>query len=306
GKLDRLDVEAASQAIETHVGIPLGLTILEAAEAILTVANSRMAGAIRLVGIERGFDPKQFAFMPFGGGGALHAGAMLAETGIARAIVPRYPGVTSAMGCVIADMRQDFVQTINTLVNTLDEEALAGFMQSHVDQGLALLVASRTNFESQELSFELDMAYIGQTHTVSVPIEVAVTDGAVVPPTKAQIEAAFDAAYQATFGRLLKNGVRRILNLRSAVTGKRPKFDLATLAPTTQGAAIPTATRRVHFGTQWHDTAIYNRLSLPVGAIIKGPAILTQPDTTVLIEPDLQGRVDSFGNTIIEPQEATS
>ena len=91
-----------------HVGAPLGLSTLEAAEAILTVANSRMAGAIRLVGIERGFDPKRFAFMPFGGGGALHAGAMLAETGIARAIVPRYPGVTSAMGCVIADMRQDF------------------------------------------------------------------------------------------------------------------------------------------------------------------------------------------------------
>lgn len=306
GKLKRLDVEAASKAIDTHVGEPLGLTTLEAAEAILTVANSRMAGAIRLVGIERGFDPKRFAFMPFGGGGALHAGAMLAETGIARAIVPRYPGVTSAMGCVIADMRQDFVQTINTLVSTLDEASLTEFMQSHVDQGMALLDASRTSFESRVLSFELDMAYIGQTHTVSVPIEVSVSGGKVSPPTKAQIEGAFDGAYQATFGRLLKDGVRRILNLRSAVTGKRPKFDLETLAPTTQARAKPTATRQVHFGNQWHDTAIFDRLSLPVGTVIKGPAILTQPDTTVLIEPQLQGRVDTFGNTIIEPQEATT
>ena len=111
GKLDRLDVEAASKAIDAHVGTPLGLSTVEAAEAILRVANSRMAGAIRLVSVERGFDPKRFAFMPFGGGGALHSGAMLAEVGIARAIVPRYPGVTSAMGCVIADMRQDFVQS---------------------------------------------------------------------------------------------------------------------------------------------------------------------------------------------------
>ena len=306
GKLERLDVGAASKAIDLHVGTPLGLTTLEAAEAILTVANSRMAGAIRLVGIERGFDPKRFAFMPFGGGGALHAGAMLAETGIARAIVPRYPGVTSAMGCVIADMRQDFVQTINTLVATLDEDALAAFMQSHADQGMALLDASRTRFDSRILSFELDMAYIGQTHTVSVPVDVTVTDGVVTSPTKAQIEAAFDTAYQETFGRLLTGGVRRILNLRSAVTGKRPKFDLATLAPKAGGDVKPTSTRPVHFGTRWHDTAIYDRLSLPVGTVIKGPAILTQPDTTVLIEPDLQGRVDTFGNTIIEPQETTS
>lgn len=302
GKLDRLDVEAASKAIDIHVGTPLGLSTLEAAEAILTVANSRMAGAIRLVGIERGFDPKRFAFMPFGGGGALHAGAMLTETGIERAIVPRYPGVTSAMGCVIADMRQDFVQTINTLVSTLDEITLAAFMQSHVDQGIALLEASKTKFDSRELSFELDMAYIGQTHTVPVLIQIETVDGKVIPPNKLQVEAAFDAAYRATFGRLLNNGVRRILNLRSAVTGKRPKFDLATLAPTSKTAAKPIAMRKVHFGTDWHDTAIYDRLGLPINTLIKGPAILTQPDTTVLIEPNLQGRVDSFGNTIIEKQ----
>ena len=306
GKLERLDVEAASHAIDVHVASPLGLTTLQAAEAILTVANSRMAGAIRLVGIERGFDPKRFAFMPFGGGGALHAGAMLAETGIARAIVPRYPGVTSAMGCVIADMRQDFVQTINTLVATLDADALASFMQSHVDQGMALLDASRTKFESRELSFELDMAYIGQTHTVPVPIIVEVIDGQVVVPTKEQIEMAFDAAYQASFGRLLNGGVRRILNLRSAVTGKRPKFDLATLAPNGDGSVEAVSHRRVHFGSNWHETAIYDRLSLPVGTVIKGPAILTQPDTTVLIEPNLQGRVDAFGNTIIETQKVAS
>ncbi|WP_425456143.1 hydantoinase/oxoprolinase family protein [Aliishimia ponticola] len=306
GKLDRLDVDAAARAIDTHIGAPLGLGTVEAAEAILRVANSRMAGAIRLVSIERGFDPKNFAFMPFGGGGALHTGAMLAETGIARAIIPRYPGVTSAMGCVIADMRQDFVQTINVLVDQLDEAALAGFMQSHADQGMALLDAARTRFDARELQFELDMAYVGQTHTVSVPLGVTVTDGQVAQPTRADIEAAFDTAYEATFGRLLPGGVRRLLNLRSAVTGKRPKFDLATLAPQGDTKVAPISTRQVHFADQWFETAIYDRLSLPVGTVIKGPAILTQPDTTVLIEPHLQGRVDRYGNTIIEPlEEAT-
>ena len=306
GKLEHLDVEAAAHAIDTQVGSPLELDTLQAAEAILRVANSRMAGAIRLVSIERGFDPKRFAFMPFGGGGALHAGAMLAEVGIARAIVPRYPGVTSAMGCVIADMRQDFVQTINSLVGNLDEATLNGFMQAHTDQGMALLDAARTTFEAREVSFELDMAYIGQTHTVSVPLAVTTDGNMVTAPTRAEIDEAFDKSYEATFGRLLKNGVRRIINLRSAVTGKRPKFDLQTLAPTTSGKVLPKSTRPVHFGDNWHDTAIYDRLALPVDTVIDGPAILEQPDTTVLVEPGLRARVDRFGNTIIEPSEDLS
>ncbi|WP_439149977.1 hydantoinase/oxoprolinase family protein [Sulfitobacter sp.] len=301
GKLDRLDVDAAKAAILEHVGKPLNLDALQAAEAILRVANSRMAGALRLVSIERGFDPKRFAFMPFGGGGALHSGAMMDEVGLARSIVPRYPGVTSAMGCVIADMRQDFVQTINAALTGIDLSALTSFMQTHVDSGLATLDASRTHFEGRDTEFTLDMAYLGQTHTVSVPLPVTVTNGRVTPPTEDEIATAFDTAYRATYGRLLDNGTRRVINLRSAITGRRPRFDLATLAP--QGGTIEAAfkgTRDVHFAGAWHETKLYRRLELPVGAEIPGPAILEQPDTTVLIEPGLVGKVDAYGNTLIE------
>jgi len=301
GKLTRLDVEAARRAIDTHVGQPLGLETIAAAEAILRVANARMAGAIRLVSIERGFDPKRFAFMPFGGGGALHTAALINDVGLGRAIVPRYPGVTSAMGCVIADMRQDFVQTINALADGLDESALAAFLQDHVLRGHTLLKAARTSFERTDVVVELDMAYLGQTHTVAVPLAVAIENGTVVPPTRAQIGAAFDQAYMATYGRLLPNGTRRVMNLRTSVIGRRPKFELATLAP--QGGTIAAAhkgQRQVHFGDRWHDTAIYQRLALPVGAEIHGPAILEQPDTTVLVDPGMVARVDAFGNTIIE------
>ena len=305
GKLDRLDVDAAAKAIDEYVGSKLDLSTEEAAEAILRVANSRMAGAIRLVSIERGFDPKRFAFMPFGGGGALHTGAMLKDVGIARAIIPRHPGVTSAMGCVIADMRQDFVQTINSLTATLDIDGLGDWMQGHVDEGMSLLEAAQSRFEAREIEVELDMAYVGQTHTVAVPLSVTVEGGRVQAPTIPEIEAAFDTAYAGTFGRLLKNGARRVMNLRTSVIGKRPKFDLATLAPVGGSLdASKTGGRKVHFGDAWHDTAVYDRLSLPVGAEIKGPAILVQPDTTVLIDPGLTGRVDAFGNTIIEPNES--
>jgi N-methylhydantoinase A len=300
GKLTRLDVEAARAAIAAHVGDPLGLDPVAAAEAILRVANSRMAGAIRLVSVERGFDPKRFAFMPFGGGGALHTGAMLADVGIGRAIVPRYPGVTSAMGCVIADMRHDFVQTLNAPLDALDETALAGFLDDHRARGMAMLDAAQSRFNAREVLVELDMAYLGQTHTVAVPLEIAPDK----PANRARIAAAFDAAYHAAYGRLLPGGARRVMNLRSSVIGRRPKFDLATLAPV--GGSISAALkghRPVHFGDRWHDTAIYDRLALPVGAVVEGPAILEQPDTTVLIEPGLKGTTDRFGNTIIERKE---
>ncbi|MEM9430715.1 MAG: hydantoinase/oxoprolinase family protein [Pseudomonadota bacterium] len=303
GALSRLDTLAAGEAIETHVGAPLGLDRVAAAEAILRVANARMAGAIRLVSIERGFDPKRFAFMPFGGGGALHAGALMAEVGLARAIVPRYPGVTSAMGCVIADMRQDFVQTLNRALDDLDPAELAVVLHRHVADGRRSLAVAETPFAKEEIRLELDMAYAGQTHTVAVPIALTEVDGTVAAPTVAEIGAAFDATYTATFGRLLPGGLRRVLNARTSVTGRRPKFDLSALAPGGNTRAEPKTSRPVAFAGTWQDTPIYDRLTLPVGAVIEGPAILDQPDTTVLIEPWLRGRVDRFGNTVLEPKE---
>ncbi|MEM8752857.1 MAG: hydantoinase/oxoprolinase family protein, partial [Pseudomonadota bacterium] len=214
---------------------------------------------------------------------------------------PRYPGVTSAMGCVIADMRQDFVQTINEPADELDEAALRALMQRHHDDGMAALDAAKARFARREAVFELDMAYLGQTHSVSVPLPIRIVEGRVAAPARASVAEAFDKAYHAAYGRLLLKGARRVVNLRTAVIGRRPKFDLTTLAPT--GGALEGALkgrRRVHFGETWRDTAIYDRLALPVGAVVDGPAILEQPDTTVLIEPGLRGAVDRFGNTIIE------
>ncbi|MEM6711007.1 MAG: hydantoinase/oxoprolinase family protein [Pseudomonadota bacterium] len=305
GGRERLDVEAARRAIDIHVGTPLGLTIDDAAEAILTVANARMAGAIRLVSIERGHDPQRFCYMPFGGGGALHACALVEECGLARALVPRFPGVTSALGCVIADMRQDFVQTVNTTVDALDLARLAQTVQQHIDEGMGLLDASGVTFEARVVLVELDMAYAGQTHTVSVPLPIMIEDYRAVPPTLDAINSAFDTAYKATFERLLDNGVRRILNVRTSTTGRRPKFDLSTLAPDTQTTQVGSyGMRPVRMGGAWHDTPLFDRLALPVGAEILGPAILTQPDTTVLVEPHYRAIVDALGNLILEKKAA--
>ncbi len=294
GKLARLDVEAARAALLRDVGQPLGLTAEAAAEAVIRIANARMAGAIRLVSIERGHDPERFAAMPFGGGGALHVGALIKEVGLARALVPRYPGVTSAFGCVIADMRHDFVQTLNAMLDGLDLAALNGHIERLSAEGRQLLGSAGVSLSAVETVIELDMSYLGQTHTVTVPIPA--------PATREGIAAAFDATYRSLYGRLLQGIARRVLNLKLAVIGRRPKLDPAILAPGPDASleAARAGSRPVHVGGAWHQASLWHRLALPVGAVIEGPAVLEQPDTTIFIEPDLKATVDRFGNLVIE------
>ena len=298
GQLARLDAEAAGQAIDDQVGRPLGLDRLAAAEAILRVANARMASALRLVSIERGFDPKRFAFMPFGGGGALHAGALIREVGLPRALVPRYPGVTSALGCVIADMRHDQVRTLNLPLDALDPARLRRDMDGAAAELGALLDRAGVAFTGRAVRHELDMSYAGQTHTVAVPLPLA-PDGSGTLDHGA-ILAAFEATYRGAYGRLLQAPVR-VLNLRSAAIGLRPKIDLLSLAPGPDASveAARRGSRRVHIGT-WHEAAVFDRLLLPVGATVLGPALLEQPDTTILILPGQRGTVDRFGNLLLE------
>lgn len=296
GKLARLDVDAARRAIETHVAGPLKLSVEEAAEAILKIANAKMAGAIRLVSIERGHDPADFAAMPFGGGGALHTGALIKEVGLKSALVPRFPGVTSALGCVVADMRHDRVQTVNRLLDGLDAAALGAEMKRVSDETAELLKAAGVSFERVDRIFELDMLYLGQTHTVSVPLDMPAGD-----LTVDAVRDAFEAAYRSAFGRLLAGIPMRVMNYRVAVVGRRPAFDMGAFAPVTEKTAgeCLTGSRKVYAEGAWHETPLYDRLALPVGAEIAGPAILEQADTTIFVDPGLKGVVDGFGNVVI-------
>ena len=172
GELKSLDVEAARRAIAEHVGKPLNLSPDDAAAAIVRVADARMAGAIRLVSIERGHDPQKFVAMPFGGGGALHVGALIREIGLKSAVVPRFPGITSALGCVLADLRHDMVQTVNLMLDGLDTAALAARMAAAGKEASAVIAAAGIPVERIDVIYELDMHYLGQTHTVSVPLPV--------------------------------------------------------------------------------------------------------------------------------------
>jgi N-methylhydantoinase A len=301
GKLAELDIEAAKRAIVKHVGERLNLDVMAAAEAIVRVADARMAGAIRLVSIERGHDPAKFAAMPFGGGGGLHAGALVKEIGLKCALVPRFPGVTSALGCVIADLRHDNVQTVNLNVDGIDAPALARQMRNAGENARAVIEAAGIAVERIDIQFEFDMHYLGQTHTVAVPLPVTLDSlGSELDDTT--IRTAFDNKYESVFGRLLPGIPTRIVSLRTTAIGRRPAFDIGVFAPSAEAslAKADRGTRRVWYANAWHETRVWSRLDLPEGAVIEAPAVLEQPDATVFVEPGLRGRVDRLGNVILE------
>jgi N-methylhydantoinase A len=260
-----------------------------------------MAGAIRLVSVERGHDPAKFAAMPFGGGGALHASALIKEIGLKCAIVPRFPGVTSALGCVIADLRHDQVHTVNLMLDGLDAAALDARMVAAGEEARGVVEAAGIAVERIDVLYEFDMHYLGQTHTVAVPLRVTLTNGH-TGVSEAAIRTAFDKAYAAAFGRLLPGIQVRIVSLRTAAVGRRPAFDLTAFAPSAEGSIqkAERGERPVWFAGKWHATRVWSRLDLPAGAVIEAPAILEQPDATIFIEPGLRGRVDKLGNVIVE------
>ena len=295
GLLQALRSDLSEQSIHEHVAKPLGLSTLEAAEAILTVANAKMAGAVRVVSIEKGHDPRQFAYMPFGGGGGLHVCAMMREVGAATGIVPRYPGVTSALGCVMADMRHDAVQTLNQALSDVDFKEVLSRIDQLAETCQTRLDSAGVRFVAVEEDISLDMLFTGQTHTLQVKVQRSQL-------TAAALHQAFIDAYQNAFGRVLEGPAIRVMNLRYARIGRRPKFDLTVLAPVGTGSTQPLGIQRVYHQGQWWNAQRYARLDLPVGAQVQGPSILEQADTTVWLEPGFEAKVDAMGNLLVTAQ----
>jgi N-methylhydantoinase A len=192
------------------------------------------------------------------------------------------------------------VQTVNLALTGLDAASLDRRMVAEAAAARRVVEEAGLAVDRIDTIFELDMHYVGQTHTVSVTLPVTVRDGA-TGIGEDLIQAAFETAYRTSFSRLLPGVPARIVNLRTAAIGRRPSFDLAALAPGPEASieAARAGTRPVWLSGAWHDAAIYARLLLPVGAAIPGPAILEQADATTVIDPDLVARIDRFGNVIV-------
>ncbi len=193
-----LDVSRAELAITTHIGSQLNLSPLEAAYAIVEVANAKMAGSIRMISVERGHDPRDFVLVAFGGGGPLHAGALQRELGLAKVIVPYYPGLTSALGFIMADARHDFLQTINRRVEDLDMIELHQMFREQFEAGRQLLAEEGIRIERIEALYQADMAYDGQIHEVRTPLPSGTL-------SRDELVAAFESSYHTQYGDTLGN-----------------------------------------------------------------------------------------------------
>ena len=278
------------------VGRRLGLDAEAAAAAILRIANDRMAGAIRLVSLSRGHDPRDFALFAFGGAGPLHATALARELGIPTVLVPARPGITNALGCVVADLRHDYVRTVNKPLSAVDDAAVAAIYAEQAAEGEATIEREGVPVRELRRVLTADMQFQGQSHILSVGVESAAIG-------VAGLHKAFAAAYFRRFGIELPEIPPVLVNLHTAVIGVRPEISLGALAAGERAptlAAAKSGERRVWFADGWQQTPVYAREKLPLDAVFSGPAILEQLDCTTVVEPGDKVRQDKLGNLLIE------
>jgi N-methylhydantoinase A len=283
-----VDVEAVRAAVRDRLARPLGFSVEDAAAAVLRLGNTHMAGAIRLVSLSRGYDPRDFVLFAFGGAGPLHAVAIARELGIPEVLVPARPGLTNALGCLVADLRQDLVNTINAPLATLDMGAVKATLEAQRAQGETINAAERDEIIETVVLHGADMQFRGQTHLIRVAIPSPTV-------TREELQALFEEAYFARF-RVRLPEIRAVLvNLTTSVIGKRRGFELATLAGTAEGPAR-IGRRGLYADGRWRSAAVYARERLRPGDRIDGPAVVQQVDATTVIEPGAVAVVDRIGN----------
>ena len=295
GTGQNLDIESARRAI-AELGEQLSLDMEATAEAILTVVNQTMAGRTRLLSVEQGLDPRNFALVSFGGAGPLHGAALMREVGISTLIVPPSPGVLCALGCCTARARYDFSKTIERTTDTLDINELIKVFTQQSANGVEQLRVSGAPLTDIRIEHSAIMSYAGQIHALRVPLDSQQIEN---DWTSADLDAAFDAVYHTEFGNTLGDIQRLVVGLETTVSAAPPiQYQAASVAVTHQDAK-PDRRREVYFG-RWIDTAIFDRTSLKPGMTFIGPAIVEQDDATTIIDPELKARVDVYSNLIVE------
>lgn len=286
--------EAAFSAMQAQIAAPLGLSVEAAAEAVIRIANTHMAGAIRMVSISMGADPRDFALFAFGGAGPLHAVALAKELNVPKVLIPARPGITNALGCVLADLRHDFVRTLNQPLDTADMAHVHRVLAEQEAEGRRLIGLEKIALTSVRTEVSADMQFVGQTHLLRVDLPTTA-------PDRELLQRLFEVAYHARFRVELPSIRANLVNLNVSVIGERPALDLSRLIDPMgrRDKAEPASHRKVWF-EGWHETPVYWRDHLPLQVELKGPAIIEQMDTTVVVDPGARVTSDSEGNLIVE------
>ncbi len=287
--------EAARQAMSDQIGRPLGLSVEAAAEAVVRIANTHMAGAVRMVSISLGADPRDFALFAFGGAGPLHAVALARELSVPKVLVPARPGITNALGCVVADLRHDFVRTLNRPLDALEMDEVHAVLAAQEAEGRRLIGEERIEVRDIRAEYSADMQFVGQTHLLRVALPTS-------RPTRQDLQRLFEAAYHARFKVDLPEIRASVMNLNVSVTGRRAELDLSRLIdPAGRKPKVePAGSRPVWFAGGWAETPVYWRDHLPLDLSLTGPAIIEQMDTTLVVESGCHVTSDADGNLIVE------
>ncbi len=300
GGAKTLDRGLSREAINRVIAGPLGMEEAEAAHAVLQVANANMADAVRLVSIRRGYDPRDFALIAFGGAGALHGAEVARELNIPTVLVPANPGVTSALGCLLVDIRHDLSAMFTGLASETDPAVIEAKYATLEKEASARLRHEGVSDENAVLQREISMRYAGQWRSLTVQI------GSGRGALDAAIET-FHQQHEREFAFRQDNQPVEIYQLLLSAIGKTPKPAFIPATVMNPDPGTPASVREVYFGeTGWITTPIYDRDLLPAGATFDGPAIVDQLDSTTVVPPRTTAEIDGWGNIRIHLHDLPS
>ncbi|HUF42110.1 MAG TPA: hydantoinase/oxoprolinase family protein [Verrucomicrobiae bacterium] len=291
-----LNANAAAKAIASQIAEPLKLELIEAANGIIKIVSSNMVEALRLVTVSRGEDPREYVLVAFGGAGPVHAALLALELKIPWVLVPASPGVHSAMGLLVSDLKRDYIQTHFADLEALDIEEVQRRFETMEN-------TAQQEFESQGIPPErivheraIDLRYSIQKYELPVPLTRDDTDA----QAKARWRRAFDEVHEKHFGSRAEDQKVEVVNYRltTKVLVPKPAVIKSDLGSERSDGAVK-ARRRAYFDG-WHDCPIYDRTRLSAGNRLRGPAIIEQMDSTTVVHPGQEARIDGFGNIIIE------
>ncbi|MFU8763658.1 MAG: hydantoinase/oxoprolinase family protein [Haliea sp.] len=292
-QINREASEAAVQKVADAMGIPL----MEAAEGIVRIVNESMFGALRLVSVEQGYDPRDFALVGFGGAGPLHANALGRLTNAWPVIIPPGPGVLCAYGDATTQVQDEAARTYLMMAGDLTNEKLLADLKELQARAGESLVADGIAADTHEVTFQADLRYMGQAFQITVDF----TEAELREKGVALLTDAFDAEHEQLFTFKLGDG-HEVLMIRALAKARS-----AAIAELQTGAAGNTLeqcriheSRFYHEGS-WHDCSIYDRSKLHEGLVVPGPAIVSEMDSTTVILPGYDARVDAVGNLLINP-----
>ncbi|HEU0102064.1 MAG TPA: hydantoinase/oxoprolinase family protein [Mycobacteriales bacterium] len=296
-----LDLDAARKAVQT-IADATSLTSAEAAAAgIVDIVNENMFGALRLVSVQQGFDPRAFALVAFGGAGPLHANALGRLIGSWPVIIPPSPGVLNAYGDAMTSVRDEAARTYIRELTSLSDDDLRAVLGELADTVGETLSAQGVPRQDQSVTYQVDLRYHGQGFEIPIDVDVEAFDGA--GGGLAALKAAFDAEHERLFSFLLENA-HELVNVRASASGPRPSITGTTLEDggPDPAQALRTTTQIWVEGAR-HDAGVYDRDRLLAGNVVTGPAIVAEMDSTTLVLPGHAATVHPGGSLLIRPLE---